>query len=121
MNKEKLTEAIVALDPDAEVAEKTNAELETLLASLTPPPAPPAPEGNPEGSAVDAAQAREKAQAVKAETVRVKSVHVIASGRSCTSKRGILAEGEAVRADDFVNGKVDFDRLIEDVCIVENR
>lgn len=117
MNKAQLTEAIVALKADADVTDKTSAELEELLASLQPPPAP---QGNPEGSAVDAVQVKEKAQAAKAETVKVKSAYVIASGRSCTSKRGILAEGDGVKADDFVNGKTDFDRLMEDGCIVKN-
>lgn len=119
MNKDQLTEAIIAIKPDADVADKTNAQLEELLASLQPTP-PPAPEANPGGSAVDAAEAKTNAQAAKAETVKVKSAYVIADGRSCTSKRGILAEGDPVSADDFVNGKDDFDRLIEDACIVKN-
>ena len=119
MNKEQLTEAIVAIAPDTEVADKSNAELEALLASLQPAsPPPPAPQD----AAADAAAAKIKAQATKAAAgaVKSKSRHVIAPGQSVTSKRGILAEGEDVSVDDFVGGKVDFERLAGDGCIVRN-
>lgn len=131
MNKEQLTEAIIAIKPDAEIADKTHAELVEVLASLQPPPVPEAnpdaPEANPDGAAADALRAKADAavaRADKAETdeaeERSKYPYQVAKGQGITSLRGILSDGAPVSAKDFKDGETTLKYFIDLGCIVKN-
>jgi len=123
MNKEQLTETILEIKTDTDVKDKTNAELDVILATLQSgdDAPPPAPQGHPDGAAADAAEAKADVQAAReAETSKPKPKYQVASGMSLSSKRGIIDEGCAVNATDFVGGETDFSRLLKDGCIVRN-
>jgi hypothetical protein len=53
------------------------------------------------------------------EEKEMASFFIVASGKSLTSKRGILDAGENVSADDISGGKKAFDILVEKKYIVK--
>ena len=136
MNKEQLTEAIIAIDPDAEVADKTHADLVEMLASLQPATPPPAPgvdaddsaaDANPDDGAVDALRAKADAAVSRADKAaaalddeRSKYPYQVAAGQGITSLRGILADGDPVSARDFKDGEVTLKYFLDLGCIVKN-
>ena len=59
---------------------------------------------------------------VVAEVVTgAKAVYVVAQGKSLTTLRGVVSEGEAIEPSDFCCGKEDFDTHLKNEVIVANK
>ena len=95
----KITQDIKKLDPSASTEGLTNAELKALLSKLKAAPAPA-----PEAAPAAAAAAETPAPAPETEVVKKAGFHVMA-GKAITSKRGILADGDEIKAEDLAGGK----------------
>ena len=139
-SNEKLTEDILALDPEAKVEGLTNPKLVALLKqlraaekttdtavalneALTPKkstgfdliaPAetdpPPTAEPNAAPTGLDTDQPEPEPEPTAAEPT---NVHRVAEGKSITSKRGVLGPGDEVRPEYFVGGESVLADLIE--------
>ena len=93
--KEKILAEVVALDPEAVTEGLTVPQLTELRDGLkTPSPPPPPPPPPVSGTRV-------------------------ADGKSVSSLRGVLDEGTAVSAKDFIQGQKDLDELIKSGAVVE--
>lgn len=89
---------------------KNNQELITILKELKAPPVPPVKD--------DAAQAAADA---KAEADKLKDVSVeikrppfyVKDGKAITTKRGILADGDEIKAEDLAGGKDAINKFVK--------
>ncbi len=93
----KITQDIKNLDPSAITEGLTNAELSSLLSKLRSESA-----------------AAEETPELKEETEVVKEsgFHVIA-GKAITTKRGILADGDEIKAEDLAGGKESLEAFVK--------
>ena len=112
----KLVLSIFGLDENADTEGKTLEELVALLEELTPEP------GDPAKEAADAKTAATKVKKEKAaeEKAAKKPPYTIANGKAITTKRGILAEGDEIKAKDLPGGKEAIDKFVKSGHIVKN-
>ena len=95
----------VELEKDAPETEgKSNGELANILSGLKAEKKEADQDLTPGAAAKAAAEAKEKAQKAKAEEGE-KPAFSVAKGKAITSKRGILADGDEIKAEDLAGGK----------------
>lgn len=63
--------------------------------------------------AEDAAKAKVEAEEAKAEAAKKKPPFYVEKGKAITSKRGILGEGDEIKADDLAGGKEALEAFIK--------
>lgn len=90
----------------------------------TPPETPAEPAkaetpGDPNAGAEDAADAKKAATAEKAKPKK-KPPFTVAKGKSITTKRGILADGEEIKAEDLGGGQESINDFVNSGMIDKN-
>lgn len=112
----RLIESILELDENADFEGKDVEALTAMLEELKPEP------GNPAQEAADAKAAATQAKKEKAAEAKAakKPPYTIAEGKSITTKRGILADGDEIKAKDLSGGKDAIDKFIKTGHIVKN-
>ena len=108
MNKDELLTAIAAAAEAAgvdapDLEGKTDAELDEVLAGLQPAAATAPEKKAPEKKAPEKKAPEKKAPEKKAPVAL--PPFTVAKGKALTSKRGIIADGAEIRADDLAGGK----------------
>ena len=121
MTKTDLINAIKAIDPNAKTWGLDKDELQALLTELqakatNQEQGQAAAEGTPADPAANVPRETKPEDLIKNDVAPAEltpAFYVVAEGRAITSKRGILAAGEAVEARDFVGGEETLNSLLE--------
>jgi len=112
----RLKQSILALDENADLEGKDVEALTAMLEELKPEP------GNPAQEAADAkskAKEERKEQAAEEQAAK-KPPFTIAKGKSITTKRGILADGDEIKVKDLPGGKEAIDSFVKSGHIDKN-
>jgi len=112
----RLKQSILALDENADLEGKDLDALTAMLEELKPEP------GNPASEAAEAkAEATAKKKSDKAAAKKKKKPpFTIAAGKSITTKRGILADGDEIKAADLAGGSKSINDFVESGHIDKN-
>jgi hypothetical protein len=101
------------LEKDAPETEgKNNGELANILSGLKAEKKEAEKDLTPDAGAKAAAVAKEEATEAKAEPAK-KPPYYVMPGKCLTSKRGLLADGDEIKADDLAGGKEALDAFVE--------
>ena len=101
------------LEKDAPETEgKNNGELANILSELKAEKKEADKDLTPGAAAKAAAEAKEKADEAKAEPSE-KPPFFVMPGKCLTSKRGLLADGDEIKADDLAGGKEALDAFVK--------
>ena len=128
MNKENLIKAIgeAATDKGVDIPVTdglSNSKLEEVLEGLKSD-APPPPENGAEAAELarkEAEEQREKDDAEAAELVeKNKPEYQVAPGKAITCKKGIVADGDEVKAEYFIDGDKAVKRFVKSGHIIKN-
>ena len=91
---------------------KNNGELANILRGLKAEKKEADEDLTPDAAAKAAAKAKEEADEAKAKEGK-KPPFSVASGKAITSKRGILSDGDEIKADDLAGGKEALDAFVK--------
>ncbi len=130
---EKLIADIAKLDPKAKTAGVNNKDLGEMLKGLKAAAKVEAEvkakadaeakakknATDPMAAANEAMSAKADATAKKAKTKKKRPPFYVAQGKSVTSKKGILAEDEEIKAEYLAGGQDSLDALVESDTVVE--
>ena len=112
----RLKQSILELDENADLEGKDFGALTAMLAELKPEAGDSAKEG---AEAKVEAKAQKKADE-KAAKKKKKPPFTIAAGKSITTKRGILADGDEIKAADLAGGSKAINDFVETGHIDKN-
>ena len=112
----RLKQSILALDENADIEDKDVDELTAMLEELKPEP------GDPASEAVEAKAAAKKLKEENAAKKKAakKPPYTVANGKSITTKRGIIAEGDEIKAADLAGGTKAITDFVESGHIDKN-
>lgn len=91
---------------------KNNGELANILSGLKAEKKEADKDLTPDAAAKAAAKAKEEADEAKAKEGK-KPPFSVAAGKAITSKRGILSDGDEIKADDLAGGKEALDAFVK--------
>lgn len=92
---------------------KNNGELANILSALKAEKKEADKDLTPDAAAKAGAQAKEEAATAKEEAAAKKPPFYVKEGKAVTSKRGILSDGDEIKADDLPGGKEALDAFVK--------
>ena len=100
MLKDEVIEAILEIAPDAEIGDKTKAELETMLDGLQALQPAPADDSDSSDEPTPAADSSDEPTPAADSS----GTYTVCDGCAITTKRGVLTAGDTLTADDLAGG-----------------
>lgn len=99
---------------------KNNGELASILSALKAEKKEADKDLTPDAAAKAGAEAKEEAATAKEEAAAKKPPFYVKEGKAVTSKRGILSDGDEIKADDLAGGKEALDAFVKSGHVVKS-
>lgn len=99
---------------------KNNGELANILSALKVEKKEADKDLTPDDAAKAAAEAKKEAAAAKEEAAAKKPPFYVKEGKSLITKRGILSDGDEIKADDLAGGKGTLDDFVKSGHVVKS-